>query len=176
MDLAKVFKKYTVLILLITLTAIIILLAMVPFVLPAGSLSFLPTFESVTQETAASGKIQCTSWSNVKMNGCTWEMFSKNPKDTNCVTSSREVELNLFAYGATSIKWAEVPITTSCLDTRVLTSLSSLKSMPYSNSKKITLSSTESGDKKVCVQFYGNAGEKSNICGSQIYYDPATQN
>lgn len=148
---------------------------MVPFVLPAGSLSFLPTFEPVTQNTLAAETIPCTSWSSVNLNGCTWEMFSNNPKGPNCITSSREVNLNLNASRATSIKWAEVPVSTSCLDSTVVKKLSSTSSIAYSNTRSITLSSSEPGDKKVCVQFYGEIGTKSNICGSQINYNPVPQ-
>ena len=174
MNLAKVFKKYTVVILLITLTAIIILLAMVPFVLPAGSLSFLPTFEPVTKNTSAAGTIQCASWSSVNLNGCTWEMFKTNPKNPKCITASRVVNLNLKATGATSVRWKEVPAATYCTDPTVVKAVALAPSSAYATSKKITIPSTNAGDKKICVQFYGNGGSKSPICGGIINYNPTT--
>lgn len=166
------FKKYATGFILGIFSFAIALLAILPSVLPSDQADYLPSFEPITENSAAAGQLACTSWSSANINGCNWDMFKTNPKNPKCIVNSRDITLNLNSPGATTVKWKEIPSHIYCTDPSVTKTISSWASIPYSKLANIKIPSTKAGDKKICLQFSAPNKTASPVCGGIIAYKP----
>ncbi len=123
-------------------------------------------FEPVISESDAQTAGTCASWTAVNLNGCTSTGYNTKPRANSCVTTNRTVSLNLKQTGASSFAWTEAPASVLCDQYYKTKPYSQWKASSYTTTSKITIPSTATGDKKICVKFNNVA----NACGALIEY------
>ncbi len=109
--------------------------------------------------------LSCDSWESVRIERCSLNDWNKEKRSSRCVTNNEKVSMRLNSPGAVYYRYAFVPVSQNCstvnLDGYRLNSISD---------NMVSIDKLEeSGDRKVCVQFYNNSA-KSPVCGAAIDY------
>lgn len=133
-------------------------------------------FSADTASRMSRSSISCVSWESVKIGSCTQQMFSQN--DSVCNTKNVGVWINLSSRNAQSMRLINVASNVNC-EKVSYTDPGWTAWEPFSTYKYWNLDSSNSGKKKICVQFRPycvNEGcAKATIstpCGAVINYTP----
>lgn len=140
---------------------------------PTATKTPTPTPTKLPTPTPTIKLTSCSSWTSVNVNGCistgwaTVTNTSSAAKTVQCVSTNRNITLNLNHPGATSYVWAEVAPTVDCAQ-HYSSSPSSYITASIQSSQ-VTLPSTTNGQKKICVKF----NNSTNACGGLVEYSQA---
>lgn len=114
----------------------------------------------------------CNSWSDVNIQGCTWDKWSSNPRGSDCViepVDASSVRLNLNVDGATKMQFVKLSnsggtiVPCDTLDDSA--DWSALEN--YATTKIFDLGTSDPGEVKVCGRFFDTNNQEAK-CGGII--------
>lgn len=167
------------------LTFTLILLAIIPFMSGKNSNSIFPTFKTISDPSnAATARLACTSWENVKINNCTLEEWNKGAlANTVCnIIKPLRVSASLNSEGANQYRYKLVPLTSDCVKENL--TAQSWMSFTSPRNMSVTVPQQTTGQfvsgAKLCVQYRRNSttatSAMSPICEASIRFKGSQRN
>lgn len=167
------------------LTFTLLVIATIPFIGGKNSRLFFPTFKAISEPSnAATARLACTSWENVKINNCTLAEWNKGEMaNTVCnIIKPLRVSASLNSEGANQYRYKLVPLASDC----VKENLTAQPWMSFRSPRNMSVSVPQQATgqfvsgAKLCVQYRRNAttatSAMSPICEASIRFKASQQN